>query len=101
MIVAPITLFVLASYAAVMYPYNRVWGGVIRPTTYILLPLALWLALVNTLYNAIVATFVFWDWPREWFTSDRMRRYVYDAPPAPYGTQRYVVSLNYWDKEHI
>lgn len=50
----------------------------------------------DILYNAIVGTILFREWPREWFFTTRLKRYA-NQPEA----QRFKAVLNELDPGHV
>lgn len=100
LIAAPVTLLLLVQYAVGYTIWRRVFDRQETWQAYLVLgPAALLFAAQNVLYNVIVASFIFWDWPREMTTSDRLRRY--GGGGGHWGLDRMVSTLNYFDPGHI
>lgn len=84
-------LWLLWQYALVYQCYNRAryW------TFWLWIPLGLAFVVQNVIFNATVGTLIFWERPRQWFFSDRLR-----ALPKEERV-RYQRLLNAHDPNHI
>lgn len=101
LIAAPITLIMLIQFAVLWWTFYRFFGERTK-LVYVIygIPATIY-SIENFLYNTFVATFIFWDRPREFATSDRLRRYTYETPHEVYGVSRMANAVNYWDPNHI
>lgn len=66
----PLIGITYALYAVVFWLINK---GVPRPLVFF--PIGLIFAVVNIAHNAVVCSILFWELPREWFTTDRLKRW--------------------------
>lgn len=91
LIAAPALLWLYWQYAVVYQCMNRAR----YLTAVIWLPLGIAFAVQNVIFNATVGSFIFWDRPREWFFSDRIRAMTC------YRKERFKRLLNAHDRGHI
>lgn len=69
-LLGPLIGITYALYSAVFWMINK---GAPRPLVFF--PLGLIFALVNIAHNAVVCSILFRELPREWFTTDRLKRW--------------------------
>lgn len=94
LIAAPALLWMYWQYVVVYQGINAVpWLRNI--TAIIWVPLGLSFALQNIAFNATFGVFLFWERPRQWFFSDRIRAATAERQA------RYKRLLNAHDPEHI
>ncbi len=91
LIAAPATLWLYWQYAATYQMMNRA-RYILAP---LWLPLGIAFAVQNVIFNATVGSFIFWERPRQWFFSDRIRA------AEPSRQERYKLLLNAHDPGHI
>lgn len=91
LIAAPALLWLYWQYA--LYYFLLRWRAYTWP---LWLPLGLAFAAQNALFNATFATFIFWERPRQWFFSDRIR-----AMQEGTRKERFRRLLNAHDPDHI
>ena len=92
LIASPLLLALYVQYVAVYRLRNSRWT---LPLAVIWVPLGLAFAAQNIAFNAVVGSFIFWERPRQWFFSDRIRA------STPDRQERYKRLLNPHDKGHI
>lgn len=79
-------LFMLGPFIGVTYMlYSLVFWMIERnvPKPIIFMPVGLTFGLANIAHNAIVCTILFRELPREWFTTDRLRRWKLQEDDTP------------------
>lgn len=54
--------------------------------------------LADILYNLTIGSFLFWEWPREWLFTSRLKR-LHDADVN--AAQRFIVVLNTLEPGHV
>ena len=91
LIAAPVMLWIYWQYAVTYQLMNRAR----YLTAVIWLPLGIAFALQNVAFNLTFGSFLFWERPRQWFFSDRIRA-TDEARKA-----RFRVLLNAHDPGHI
>lgn len=91
LISAPALLWLYWQYALVYQLMNRSY----YLTMLVWLPLGVAFAIQNVVFNATFGTFIFWERPKQWFFSDRIRAMTC------YRKERFKKLLNYHDPDHI
>ena len=92
LIAAPALLWMYWQYVVV---YRTMNSRAKWPLVVIWLPLGIAFALQNIMFNATFGSFIFWERPRQWYFSDRIRA----ADPARQA--RYKRLMNPHDPGHI
>jgi len=76
MLMAPIVAVVYAAYSFGYWMHNKGWPqGVVYPY-------ALLFGVLNTLHNWTVCTILFREFPREFFTTQRLKRHKNNLDPS-------------------
>ena len=87
-ITAPITFFMLVQFAALAWIDNR--------AHWLFRLLAALFIVQDVIYNATVGTLLFWERPREWLFTDRLKRWGDD-----WRVDRFKRVLNRLDPGHV
>jgi len=93
MIAAPVTLFLLAWFA--LYAALNTF---LPRKLVVVLAFLTGFVLADVLYNLTVGSFLFWERPKEWLFTDRLKR-LHDADV--HAVDRFVVVLNSLDEGHV
>jgi len=91
LIAAPVTLWLLLqfSFYAMLDRFLPRWLVVV---------LALPFIVQDVIYNLLIGSLLFWEWPREWLFTDRLKRH---DRLGSYGVDRFAVTLNALDPGHV
>jgi len=93
MIAAPFTLAMLAWFA-----FYALLAEVLPRRVVVVIAFLTGFVLADVIYNWTVGTFLFWELPREWLFTDRLKR-LHDADV--HAVDRFVVVLNSLDEGHV
>lgn len=94
LIAAPALLWLYWQYAFVYWCMGRArYIAVILAPVWV--PLGLAFVVQNITFNLTFGSFIFWERPRQWYFSDRIRA------TDEQRKRRYRVLLNAWDEGHI
>lgn len=77
-----ILLMLLGPIIAVVYAAYTVGYILKRKGWWVMYPYGIAFAVLNVLHNWTVATILFWELPREWFTTQRLRRWKLSDDPS-------------------
>ena len=91
LIAAPALLWLYWQYVVVYRLLNHFGYS----AALIWVPLGVAFAIQNVIFNATVGSFIFWDRPRQWFFSDRIRAMTCSRK------ERFKRLLNAHDRGHI